>query len=231
MIISCVKWGNKFSYEHVNRLYTMVSKNIDIPFTFVCYTENPDNIHKDIQIKPLDVSLGLEKWWWKLCMFAEPSNDVNLFFDLDVVIKKDITFLSQHVVQDQVKMIEAHWKTYKLKDGDMNYNSSMLVWTGDLTHIWNKFIKDPEYWMMKYKGIDSYLYFHHNPLVFPRGIVYSRLFGIDETNCWSYDQPSKPYFDADLPVCIFNGWRRDTLNNKYLLDNDGYLDYAIYWNN
>ena len=214
MIISCVKWGDKFSYEHVNRLYTMVSKNIDIPFTFVCYTENPDNIHKDIQIKPLDVSLGLEKWWWKLCMFAEPSNDVNLFFDLDVVIKKDITFLYQHAVQNQVKMIEAHWKTYKLKDGDMNYNSSMLAWTGDLTYIWNKFIKDPEYWMMKYKGI-----------------VYSRLFGIDETDCWSYDQPPRPYFDADLPVCIFNGWRRDTLNNKYLLDNDGYQDYAIYWNN
>ena len=86
MIISCVKWGNKFSHEHVNRLYTMVSNNIDIPFTFVCHTENSDNIHEDIQIKPLDTSLGLEKWWWKLTLFDQEP-DQHMFFDLDVVIQ------------------------------------------------------------------------------------------------------------------------------------------------
>ena len=40
MNIICMKWGNKFPVEYVNRLYAMVSRNMIGDFRFVCFTEN-----------------------------------------------------------------------------------------------------------------------------------------------------------------------------------------------
>ena len=168
MIISCVKWGDKFSHEHVNRLYKMVCKNFHEEFTFVCHTEDPTDIHPDIKIIPLDLSLDLEVWWWKLVLFREQTDEVNMFFDLDNVIQGDITHYKDYVEKDKLMMIKAYWKPW-LEDAvsnpkrqfDMNLNSSVLVWSGDLTPIWNMFYDNIEYFLMKYKGIDSYLCFDH----------------------------------------------------------------------
>ena len=35
MDVICLKWGDKFNHEHVNRLYRMVCKNIDCDFNFI----------------------------------------------------------------------------------------------------------------------------------------------------------------------------------------------------
>ena len=35
-----MKWGNKFPGEYVNRLYAMVSRNMNSEFRFICFTEN-----------------------------------------------------------------------------------------------------------------------------------------------------------------------------------------------
>ena len=230
MIVSCVKWGNKFSYKHVNRLYRMVQKNLTVPFTFVCHTEDATNIHPDIKIVPLDLSLDLEKWWWKLTLFQTPTDEVNIFFDLDVVIQQNINHFTNYVKCDKVCMVKAYWKSYELAEFDMNYNSSVMIWKGDCTYIWKEFIDNIDYYLLRYNGIDGYLYYHHSPNVLPRGEVYSRLFGIDENNCYIIGEERKPYFKIDYPVCIFNGWRRDKINNQYLLDDEGYDELSSYWN-
>ena len=36
MEIICLKWGDKFDYKHVNRLYKMVCKNYNDEFNFIC---------------------------------------------------------------------------------------------------------------------------------------------------------------------------------------------------
>ena len=246
MIISCVKWGDKFSHEHVNRLYKMVCKNMQDDFSFVCYTENPTNIHSDIKIIPLDLSLDLEVWWWKLTLFREPTDEVNIFFDLDNVIQKDITHLQHYAEKDKVMMIKAYWKPWLenpepsiKRQFDMNLNSSILIWTGDLTNIWNMFEEDIEFFLTKYKGIDSYLCFDHPEKLnfLPRGEVYSRAYGIDETDYWytpGSPGPDKKYFSEDHTVCIFNGWKRrrwyDREGHDYILGDDGYKGYEKYWN-
>ena len=245
MIISCVKWGDKFSHEHVNRLYKMVCKNMQDEFTFVCHTENPDGIHPNIQIIPLDLSLGLETWWWKLTLFQQSTNEVNIFFDLDNVIQKDITHLKDYAEEDKLMLIKAYWKPWlegveaKVDKGfDMNLNSSVLIWKGDLTEIWNMFIEDPELYLFKYRGIDSYINFHHNEKLnyLPRGEVYSRLYGIDEDEHWytyGKDLPEKYYYSEDHTICIFNGWRRKHYygkpENGYMLDDEQYEGFEHYW--
>ena len=245
MIISCVKWGDKFSHEHVNRLYRMCQKNMDDDFTFVCHTENPEGINSDIHIIPLG-DYDLENWWWKLCLFKNSTDEVNIFFDLDVVIQHNITHLKDYAEKDKLRIVKAYWKPYmdnipvSAKETgidnkfDMNINSSVLVWTGDLTNIWKEFIDDPDYLMTKYMGIDSYLYFHYNDILnyYPKGEIYSRLYGYDENNYWRAKADKLPeflYFKEDYTICIFNGWMRKEYNGVYVLTDEGYNGFEHYW--
>lgn len=240
MNIVCVKWGDKFNYEHVNRLYKMVCKRFHKDFTFICYTDNPNGIDSNIVTEPLP-DYDLEVWWWKLTLFKFTAEDTTIFFDLDVVIQNNITHLIDYCEEGKLCTIKAYWKPHRIDmkpeapKFDMNLNSSVMIWKGDLTEIWNTFIEDPEKYVFRYAGIDSFLYFHHfeKLLWLPRGEVYSRLYGYDESNYQiaGMHAVKKYYYKKDFNICIFNGWRRKILykQDEYLLDDDGYEGFEQYY--
>jgi len=91
--IICMKWGNKFPADYVNRLYGMVSRNLSFPFRFVCFTEDSSDIRSEVEIQPLpELQLpqdAPERGWRKLTVFSENFGGLvgaTLFLDLDVVI-------------------------------------------------------------------------------------------------------------------------------------------------
>ena len=233
MNIICLKWGNKFSHEHVNRLYRMVCKNFHSDFNFICHTENANGIDRNVIIQPLP-DYDLENWWWKLTLFQYPTKIPTLFLDLDVVIQNDITHMKDYAVEDMLYLIKAYWKPYAVEALDTNLNSSIMIWNGDCTDIWKKFYKDSDYYMLKYNGIDSYLDHDQSDklLYLPKGEVYSRLYGIDENNYFKagYDEVNY-FYEPNFNICIFNGWRRKTEWNgtKYLLDDEGYNGFEQYY--
>ena len=51
--ILCLKHGQKYNADYVNKLYNMVSRNITVPFTMHCITEDRDGINPNINIIPL----------------------------------------------------------------------------------------------------------------------------------------------------------------------------------
>ena len=51
--VICIKWGDKFGADYVNRLYKMVEKNLTLPHRFVCFTDNSDGILDGVEIRPL----------------------------------------------------------------------------------------------------------------------------------------------------------------------------------
>ena len=263
MNIICLKWGDKFSHEHVNRLYRMVCKNFHSEFNFICVTENPTDIHSDIKIEPLP-NYDLENWWWKLTLFENINDDVNLFFDLDVVIQNDITHFKDYAEDGKIRVIRAYWKDFLYKDSnltldqklnegskfgidrgyDMDMNSSIMIWQGDCTWSWKEFNKDPDMYMVKYNGIDSFLYYHFWEKLnwIPEGQVYSRAYGIDsKQNHFVYKQNhrkkddielgSRYFYDSSLNVCIVNGWKRKKYFNvgRYLIGDDAYHGLEHYW--
>ena len=240
MEIICLKWGDKFSHEHVNRLYKMVCKNYKDDFTFICYTENSSYIDKNIEIRPLNLDHDLENWWWKLTLFENATKKPSMFLDLDVVIQNDITHFKKYCVDDKICAIKAWWKPF-MRDAkptppgyNMDLNSSILIWKGDFTDVWKEFDDETEYLMFKYPGIDSYLYFHHQDKLhfLPQGEVYSRLYGIDENNYQRAGRGEWPKFkDYSIPVCIFNGWKRkiNKQTGQYVLDDDGYEGFEKFW--
>ena len=77
--VICIKWGTKFSFEYVNRLYKMVEKNLTVPHRFVCFTDDSEGILEEIETRPLpelnDTGLP-EKAWKKLGLFTNQLADL-----------------------------------------------------------------------------------------------------------------------------------------------------------
>ena len=91
--VICMKWGNKFPADYVNRLYGMVAHHLNRPFRFVCFTDDASNIRTQVEIQPLpelDIPNNIpERGWRKLTVFAQDFGGLSgmtLFLDLDVVI-------------------------------------------------------------------------------------------------------------------------------------------------
>ena len=93
--VVCLKYGDKYSAEYVNKLYSMVKRNLTVPFEFVCFTEDATNIDPDIRIEPIPLISGVTGWWYKP-MFFNPNIALRgtiLFFDLDVIVFRNIDYL------------------------------------------------------------------------------------------------------------------------------------------
>jgi hypothetical protein len=108
--IVCFKWHNAgvgvqlpsqrriagYTPEHVNRLFSMISRNIDIPFRPVCITDDPRGINDNIRCIPLwDKCRYLGGCFNRLYMF---SDDMKYFIgrrfaaiDMDCVITGNVT--------------------------------------------------------------------------------------------------------------------------------------------
>ena len=95
--VICMKWGDKFSPDYVNRLYKSVKKYLSIPYRFVCLTDDNSGLLKEIETFPLpDISFsdeGPERGWKKISVFQKDLFDLKgnaLFLDVDVVITGNI---------------------------------------------------------------------------------------------------------------------------------------------
>ena len=163
--ITCLKIGDKFTSDYVNKLYTMVRHQTDAPF--FCFTDNVEGIVDGVNIVSIDVSeySTWKNWWaawYKLCLFVAPELkqfDRKIFFDLDVIIHGDISSILNH--NDNFSLIYSKWKgvMHKVKYPTKSmYNSSVMVWK-DNTSIYEYWSKDPKVYVEKYHGTDD---FYHN---------------------------------------------------------------------
>ncbi len=67
--IVCLKYGNKYSAEYVNKLFAMVKRNLTVPFEFVCFTEDNTDINPDIRVNLIPLISGVVGWWYKPIFF------------------------------------------------------------------------------------------------------------------------------------------------------------------
>lgn len=86
--VVCFKWGNKFGPEYVNKLYSSILRNTNIPIQFTCFTEDPVGLK--CATRPFLVDLPY--WWYIIGLFnqAHGFEDRVIYFDLDTVIVKNI---------------------------------------------------------------------------------------------------------------------------------------------
>lgn len=133
--VVCIKWGDKYSAEYVNKLYSMVQRHLTLPHRFVCFTDNPEGIDDGIETKEL-LSNNLEGWWNKLSLFKEDVSDLSgeiLFLDLDVVIVSRIDYLFSDRVDEPFLSLEDFIQPKK------TFNSSVFrLKIGSCTSVWDK---------------------------------------------------------------------------------------------
>lgn len=103
LIFGCVKVGERYGADYVNKLFNMVRKNLTIPHRFVCITDDDDGFDSRIEARAPAVT----RWgWWNLMEFwAVPSwaNGLPIaYVGLDTIIRDNIDF----ILKDKLTMIE-----------------------------------------------------------------------------------------------------------------------------
>ncbi len=165
LCITCIKIGDKFDAEYVNKLYDMVHRQIDVPF--FCFTDNTSGIKEGVTVVEIDVTeySQWENWWpawWKINMFVRPEiQDFKrkIFFDLDVIIHGDITKILES--NSPFALVYSSWKglPFQVKNPTKSmFNSSVIAWD-DAKHIYDHWMQDAKGFVAKYAGTDD---FYHN---------------------------------------------------------------------
>lgn len=140
--VVCVKHGNLYSADYVNKLYNGVKRNTTIPFQFTCITENPADLLPEIKIQPF--LYKFDGWWNKIFLFAEENGLTGRIFylDLDTVIVNNIDTFLQFDGEFAILRDMYHQKNPKLQ---MSFGSAIMSWeAGYRRDIWTAFLNNPQ---------------------------------------------------------------------------------------
>ncbi|WP_439135935.1 hypothetical protein [Pseudomaricurvus sp.] len=135
--VVCLKWGDKYSPDYVNRLEAMVRRHLSDEHRFYCITDNPQGLSSGIHIIPLP-ERGLNGWWNKMWLFSPefPLRGECLFLDLDIVIAESIDCLFEYAPEKAFCSIKDFVRE--------EFNTSVVRWqAGDarLVAVWDAFLR------------------------------------------------------------------------------------------
>ena len=226
--ILCVKWGDKYGNEYVEKLKEQVENNCSVPFNFYCLTDKPTQSY-DIQLPTIWDAYENGKFWAyrKLYMFNERvaniKGDQFLYLDLDVIIQKDLKYFFEinierpYIVKGWWNDVEVCKKNYAKFQSPM-VNSSVIRWNrAQLQKVYKHINDNLDVIFFTYPTIDNYLnHFWYNMHeetqsddksflnVFTEGNIYSWYKG----NIFPHDmEPKKKR--QECKICLFNNSGED----------------------
>lgn len=203
MNVVCVKWGDKYDATYVNRLYSMVCRNMPVDFTFYCYTDDPQHIHKDVKCIP--ITSNLTGWWPKIDLLQIFTEGDTILFDLDVIILNPLDRLCS-IKTRTLSVLYAQWKEGFVRPSPKErfstlYNSSIMKWSGSQgLEVYDYFQKHKDMILFKYTGIDRFLF--NEPVhvdVLSTSIAYSYWKGVRYLKDTTAEK-----LRPDYEVCILN---------------------------
>lgn len=144
--ILTMKWGKIYSAEYVNKLYSMVACNLNIPFKFICFTDDKSGIRDEVISCNLpDVPVRenySEAGWRKLSMLMSNLEDLKgmaLFLDLDLVIVDNIDCFFEIGNKKDFYIIE-NWTQI---GQDIGNSSVYRFEIGAMNAVYEEYINDP----------------------------------------------------------------------------------------
>jgi len=192
----------------------MVKRHLTLPFTFVCFTEDSKNINPNIRIIPIFDEPRIKGWWWKTYIFCSGhfnSTDLNLFFDLDMVIVNNIDKLCRYQPGSFIGLEDLG----RVFNRPPKLGSAVLRWQGNMyKDIWEKFEHNPEI-SRKFPGGDQDWIWslHKNRLkFFPKQWIMSYKWEvrtieelIRRDNKWFFKDVRNVEIDKETSVLAFHG--------------------------
>ena len=150
--ICCVKVGTRYGPEYVNKLARMVQANMECDYRFVCSTDDPSGITENVAFVPAAPYSG---WWAKMGLFRNPAfGEIDgriLYLDLDVTVVGPL--------QDLIEYPAPFAMHPDFMQANVKASAVMVLHSGIAVGAWEKFSRDPERWMEKYRrgGDQQYL--------------------------------------------------------------------------
>lgn len=114
----CVLWGDKYHPAYVYALKEAVGEHLTVPHRFKCLTD-----HRLPGIQTVEPPQNWPGWWSKLNLFAAAVRP-SLYFDLDVLIVRNIDYLVEYTVHELAA--PANWA----QSGHGGIQSSVMAWDG-----------------------------------------------------------------------------------------------------
>ena len=157
--IICMKWGTRYGPEHVNRLASMVRRNVTQATRFVCFTDDRTGVDDGVELHPLPPINIPDRvaWtpWRKLSVWQHPlaelSGDV-LFLDLDLVITGSLDGFFDYRPGAYIAI--DNWT----QPGQGVGNTSAFRFpAGRHTRIFDEFVADPEAVLAKWRIEQQYI--------------------------------------------------------------------------
>lgn len=165
--IGCVIHGSAYDWIYVERLYNMVHRHLDRDIRFHVWTE-PDRVVPAHMIKhPLQEWSGIagprKSWWYKMQMFNPEHYDGDLlYFDLDVVIVADISWIPALPTTEFWTLRDFR---HLQRPHAHSINSSLMWWhVGRRADIWQEFVRqDIKDIVRRHQGDQDWLFRHIHP--------------------------------------------------------------------
>ena len=134
--IIVAKWGEKYNDTYINNLKHMIDTYSGINYDkFEVFTKN-----------------NYGNMYNKLEIFDTYKDDENIYFDLDTVIYKKVP----NLIRKNFTLLDDTWWR---EPAHTPLNSSIVSWTGDVSHIWDKFKSKEQFYLKKYhKGSDEFYF-------------------------------------------------------------------------
>lgn len=158
---ACLIHGDFYPWVYVENLYNMIQRNLDRSFRFHVFTESSRSVPGHMIKHDLEnwtvPNAARRSWWYKMQMF-NPGHGLGpvLYFDLDVVIAGDISFLTNLDSEYfwALKDFKRLWRP-----GWTGINSSVMYWDNrKFGYIWEDFKEQGRLAIMqKYHGDQDYL--------------------------------------------------------------------------
>lgn len=187
--VICSRWGNKYSIEYVNKLYSMVKRHLPADFRFYCQTDDTNGMDSAITQLPFledipestpQAMLDSEDWMndkprlWdrpKLNYFNPYCwglEGIKLAFDLDVIVHNNLIPILD--LYDKPLTGRSWWHDMdkeKLPFWRRNYgarnNGSFYMWEGDdFAPIWKDLQKNwKKIYFIFHGGSDNFITTRH----------------------------------------------------------------------
>lgn len=146
--IVCVKWGDRYGPEFVNRLWAMVERNTSRPVRFICLTDDREGIRSEVQcydLPPLPCEHPVRSpgKWRKLVLWSPTLFDITgplLFIDLDSVVVDNMDGYFTHGDPHDV-ILARNW----MRPGtNLGQTSVFRFFVGENPQILAEFCADPQ---------------------------------------------------------------------------------------
>lgn len=211
--VCCLKWGNKYSAEYVNKLHSMVSRNLTIPHEFVCFTDDNTGLDKNIKTYNLP-KLPVLGWWFKVWFLSDelPFTGTLLFLDLDLIVFRNIDNLFYYRPDNDFIIIRDFNRFARAGYDRMN-SSVFRIKIGSLKDIYQKFIGDITHWTKRLHGDQDFMFKEiHNHIFWPDEWIQSYKWEMRAKHDLSlingkrnFRAPGTPVILDETSIAVFHG--------------------------